>query len=363
MSILDHFTDYNLGIDFGTSNTRIIAQGKGLVIKEPTVIARQRRKGISSRPLSSEGTSGGQIIAVGKKAKMMIGKQPHQIEIIEPIAGGVIVDFDSALSLISHFFSLIKQLPGKWFKFFGPKVIIGVYSGSTEVERRAVKAMLLKAGAREVFLVERPMAAAIGLDLPVERSGGIMLVDIGGGSTEIAVISLGGIVLNRSLSLGGKQMDEAIGSYLRMRYGILVGSLTSEKVKIELGCVFQTKEGSAKKMVVRGRDLESGLPKSICVNRQEVMEAILPIAQKIMSEIGHLLEELPAELINDILKRGIGLTGGVSQISGFDRLVSEETKMPVWLDESPGSVIVKGCERLLENQLLLDRVKLVSGLK
>lgn len=341
---------YDLAVDLGTCNLRIIAKGKGLVIKEPTVVAKQKKKG-------------GAVLAVGKKAKAMVGKEPQQIEIVEPISEGVIADFDAAHSLLNHFFSLVKQIPARRLKIFGPRVIAGVSSKATEVERRAVKAVILKAGAREVFLVEKPMAAAIGMELSVDRSSGLLVIDIGGGTTEIAVISLGGIVLNRSISIGGNMMDQAIISFLRLKYGLLIGKPTAEKIKNQLGCVYPTGKEAKKRMVIRGRDLESGLPKSVKITQQEVMEALVPVFQKITVQLGELLEELPAELTNDILKGGIGLTGGVSQISGLEKYISEETKMAAWVAETPFLSVVKGAGFLLDDKKLLDRVKLVSGLR
>ncbi len=344
---LSHF---DLAVDLGTCNIRIIAKGKGMVVKEPTVLARQKKKG-------------GVVLSVGKKAKAMIGKEPQQIETVEPISEGVIADFDAALNLVDHFFSLAKQIPGKWVKIFGPRVIAGVSSRATEVERRAVKAVMIKAGAREVFLVEKSLAAAIGMDLPVSKSSGLLVIDIGGGTTEIAVISLGGIVLNRSIPVGGNMMDGAIVNYLRLKYGLLIGQPTAEKVKNQLGCVYQSGGEEKKQLVIRGRGMESGLPKSVKIVQQEVMEALMPVFQKIIVQLGELLEEMPAELTNDILKSGIGLTGGVSQIRGLEKYISEETKMPSWVVKSPFLSVVKGGSYLLNNQKLLDKVKLVSGLR
>lgn len=349
VSLLARFTHFNLGIDLGTDNTRIMVEDKGLVVDEPTLVARQKKKG-------------GEILAVGKRAKSMVGKEPRQIEVVAPIRAGVIADFDAALGLMNRFLSRVREIPGKWWPLLGPEVVVAVPSGATEVERRAVKAIMVKSGAREVFLIEKPMAAAIGMELPVEEPGGILLVDLGGGTVEMAVISLGGIVLNRCLKFGGNQMDEAIVNYLRLKYGILIGQATAEKIKNELGVVHhQKKEG--KKMIVRGRDLESGLPKSIRVEEGEVMEALMPVVQKILKQLGELLEEMPAELTNDVLKRGICLTGGGANLRGWERLVSEETKMPAWRPENPLTSVVKGCAWLLKNRSLLKRVRLVAGLK
>lgn len=350
IEILKRFSHYDLGVDLGSSVVKIFAEGKGILFAEPTVVSLQKKRG-------------GKVLAVGKKAQVMIGKEPQQIRVVEPIEHGVIGDFDALLALTKHLFDLLKQTPGRWFKLIGPKVIAGVSSGATEVERRAVKAVLVKNGAREVFLVEKTMAAAIGLGLPVESSSGSLVIDLGGETTEMAVICLGGIVIGKTLSIGGKQMDEAIISYLRFRHGITIGRLTAERIKNNLGSVSPQALPSPRQLVVRGRGLESGLPKSVRIRWEEAMEAILPLGQKIVAALNEMLEETPAELTDDILKGAIHLCGGVSQIPGWKELISEETKMPVVLAFNPQEGVVRGCGKLLGEKKLLERVKLVAGLR
>jgi len=348
--LIEKFSEYDLAIDLGSSFVKILAFGKGVLFFEPTAIARQKKKN-------------GQIVAIGKKAKEIIGKEPQKIKVIEPVSHGVITDFDAALSLTKRLFSLVAQTPGKWLKIFGPRVIASVSCQATEVERRAVKAVMVKSGARAVFLVEKPMASAVGLELPIESSGGNLLIDIGGGTTEMAVICLNGIVMHRFLPTGGKQMDDSIISFLRLKYGILIGRLTAERIKNSLGTVSSKAAPFRSQLVVRGRNLGTGLPKSVRVSKGEIMEALLPLAQKIVQTLKELLEETPAELIDDILKRGIVLTGGMVQMPGWENLITEETKMPAWVAEKSQESVVRGCGQLLRNKNLLDRVKLVAGLQ
>ncbi|MFH1601558.1 MAG: rod shape-determining protein [Candidatus Shapirobacteria bacterium] len=348
--IFSKFSEYNLGLDLGSSFVKVFADTKGVLFFEPSVIARQKKKGK-------------QIIAVGKKAAAIMGKEPQNIEVIEPIENGVIADFDAALCLTKYLFSLVSQTPGKWLRLLGPKVIAGVSCQATEVERRAIKAVLVKSGAREVFLIEKPMAAAVGLALPIEGSGGFLVLDIGGSTTEMAVLSLGGIVLERFLPIGGEDFNQAIINYLRLKYGMLIGRPTAQKVKEELGSVSGRAITSRLSMVVRGRDLATGLPKSIRIKKNEVMESLVPLVQKITLALREMLEETPAELTDDILKRGIYLSGGSARLAGWEDLVTEETKMPAILADKPQELVVRGCGALLADKSLLKRVKLVAGLK
>jgi len=239
-------------------------------------------------------------------------------------------------------------------------VAIGIPSGVTEVERRAVADAAISAGAREAHLIEEPMAAAIGARLPIEGPEGLFIVDIGGGTTEIAIISLGGIVLGRSIRVAGDEMDEAIISYTRLKYSLLLGQPTAEEVKLSIGSLSTTKE---KFVVVRGRDLESGLPKSIKLTSSEIREALSPIIQEIISNIIDTLEETPPELISDIMERGIILTGGGALLPGIDKIILDATKMPVWVADDPLTCVVRGCGKLLEEPRLLAKIQITKGLK
>ncbi|PIU03649.1 rod shape-determining protein [Candidatus Shapirobacteria bacterium CG08_land_8_20_14_0_20_39_18] len=338
---------YDLGIDLGTTHTFVLIKGKGIMIREPSVVARQQKSK--------------QILAIGEEAKKMLGKTPKNIEAFYPLRNGVIADFDATQAMLEYYIRKVHETPGWIPKIPKPKVVIGVPSGVTEVERRAVQEAALSAGARRAYLIEEPMAAAIGIGLPINDPSGIFICDIGGGTSEIAIISLGGIVINRSVRVAGTEMDEAIVNFCRLKYSLLIGLPTAEEVKITLGSVYPKKEET--QAVVRGRDLGTGLPRSVRISSSEIREALSPIASQIVSHIHDVLEETPPELVSDIINRGLILCGGTSQIDGFDKLVAEATKMPVWVADDPATAVVKGCGKVLENTKLLERVKITGGLK
>jgi rod shape-determining protein MreB len=338
---------HDIGIDLGTVNTLVAVRGKGIIIREPSVVAIHKKTK--------------QVLAIGTEAKRMIGRTPQVIEAIRPLRDGVISDFDTTEAMLRHFIQKVHALPSRFPKIPRPRVVIGIPSGVTEVERRAVQDAAISAGAREAYLIEEPMADAIGSNMNIEDPEGNMVVDIGGGTTEIAVISLGGMVLNRSLRTAGDELDQDIISYMRMRYGVLIGERTAEDIKIELGsAVPLVKEREA---VVRGRELASGLPKSIRVTSVEIREALAGTISQIINEIHEVLEETPPELLADILERGIVITGGGALIRGLDKRVSEETKIPVWVADDPLTTVVRGCYKLLEDLDLLAKVKVTGGLK
>jgi len=342
-----NLVSFDLGIDLGTANTLIYIKGKGIVIREPSIIARQKKTK--------------KILAVGLKAKEMVGKTPANIEVIRPLADGVIADFDACEAMINHYIQLVHQVPGIIPKIPKPKVVIGIPSGVTEVERRAVQDAALSAGCRAAYLIEEPIAAAIGADLPVESPEGQLIIDIGGGTTEVAVISLAGIVLERCLRVAGDEMDEAIVAMARMRHNLILGIATAEAVKIGIGSTIPFPQ--EKHFVIRGRDMGTGLPRSIKISSTEVREALGPVIQQILGSVTDTIEETPPELLSDILEHGIVLAGGCSQIFGIDKIISEATKMPVWVVDDPMTAVAKGCGKLLDNQKLLEKVKVVGGLK
>lgn len=340
---------HDLGIDLGTANTRILVKGKGIVIREPSVISRQKRTK--------------EIIAIGSEAKKMIGKTPVNLEVIRPLREGVIADFDATLAILAYFVKQVHQ-SGRLIPMVPrPKVVISIPAGVTEVERKAVQDAALNAGARKAFLVEEPMAAAIGTNLNVLGSEGILIVDIGGGTTDMAVISLGGIVQGKSLRIAGSKMDEAVANFLRLKYSLLVGELTAEELKIEIGSALQIGKGEEKKGIVRGRGLETGMPISLKVEASEVREALAPIINQILGAVEELIEGTPPELLTDIVKAGICLCGGGAKLLGLDRLIQETTKIPAWVAENPLDCVVKGCGRLVEDERLLKKVKVTGGLK
>lgn len=348
---------YDIGIDLGTANTLVFVKGKGVVIREPSVVAMHKKTK--------------KVIAVGSEAKKMVGKTPASIVTIRPLRGGVISDFDATLAMISHYIQEVHAVGNSLpLAFSRPRVVIGIPSSVTEVERRAVWEAALSAGAREAFLIEEPMAAAIGENISVFSPNGVMVVDIGGGTTEIAVISLGGIVVSRSLRTAGDDMDSAITHYIRLRHGLLIGEKTSEDLKIKIGSAYENRRKTSKEdpnhekaAIIRGRDIETGLPKSLKITEIEVREALSPVLTQIIDTVAQVLEEAPPELTSDILEHGVLLTGGGSLLEGLDNLIVERIHIPVIRSEDPLTSVVRGTGKVLEDDTLLQRVKVIGGLK
>lgn len=332
----------DMGIDLGTANTLVHVKGKGIVLREPSVVAIQRDTGT--------------VLAVGEEAKQMIGRTPGNIVAIRPLKDGVIADFDVTQSMLKYFISKAMNTRS----FVRPRVVVGVPSGVTEVEKRAVIDATLQAGAREAYLIEEPMAAAIGAGLPVHEPTGNMVVDIGGGTTEVAVISLGGIVTSRSIRVGGDEMDEAIAQYVKRTYNLLIGERTAEEIKISIGAAIALEPDDT--MDIRGRDLVSGLPKTISIRSREVQEALSEPVFNIVEAVRVTLEKTPPELAADIMDRGIVMTGGGSLLRGLDTLLAKETGMPVYVAEDAMSCVALGTGKALESLDLLRRV-LVSSKK
>lgn len=344
---------HDIGIDLGTVNTLVLVKGKGILIREPTVVALHKK----SR----------QILAIGGEAKRMIGRTPSAIEAVRPLRDGVISDFDTCEAMLRYFIHKVHQTPSTGTfslpKIPRPRVVVGIPSGVTEVERRAVQDACLSAGARQAFLIEEPMAAAIGAKLPVEEPEGVMIVDSGGGTTEIAVISLGGMVINRSLRVAGDELDEDIINYMRTRYGMLIGEKSAEETKIEIGSAYQLGKDDNMVTVIRGRDLSTGLPKSLKISAAEIREALTPTVNQIVGAIQEVLEETPPELLTDIVERGIYLAGGGALLRGLDKKIAEETKIPVYVTDDPLTTVVRGCGEVLHNLDLLSKVKVTGGLR
>lgn len=326
----------DMGIDLGTANTLVHVKGKGIVLREPSVVAIQRDTG--------------EVLAVGEEAKQMIGRTPGNIVAIRPLKDGVIADFDVTQAMLKYF--IRKSIDTK--SFIRPRVVVGVPSGVTEVEKRAVIDATIQAGAREAYLIEEPMAAAIGAGLPVHEPTGNMVVDIGGGTTEVAVISLGGIVTSRSIRIGGDELDEAIVQYIKRTYNLMIGERTAEEVKMTIGAAIVPDEDET--MDIRGRDLVSGLPKTLNIKASEVQQALSEPVMGIIEAVKVTLEKTPPELASDIMDRGIVMTGGGSLLRGLDRLLSRETGMPVHISEDALSCVCMGTGRALESLDLLKRV-------
>jgi rod shape-determining protein MreB len=338
---------HDVGIDLGTSNTFILVKDKGIVIREPSVVARHRKTK--------------QILAIGSEAKKMVGKTPATIEALRPLKHGVIADFDATEAMLKFYIRQVHESHGVVPMIPKPRVVVGIPSGVTEVERRAVQEAALSAGARKAYLIEEPMAAALGADLPIDEPQGQLVIDIGGGTTEIAVISLGGIVVNRSERIAGDEMDSAIMNFLRLKYSLLLGESSAEELKIAIGSAYPLKKEM--QAVVRGRDLGTGLPKSLKITSMEIREALSSVVRKIIESIADVLEETPPELVSDVLEKGITMAGGGSLLRGIDKLVAEETKMPVWVTDEPMAAVVRGCGKVLDDLALLQRVRVTGGLR
>ena len=332
-----YFTQWystDLAIDLGTANTLIYAKGHGVVLNEPSVVAIQHVAGIRGKK---------NVIAVGREAKSMLGRVPYSIEAIRPMKDGVIADFTITEQMLKHF---IRSIHAKSFLRPSPRIIICVPCGSTQVERRAIRESALAAGASEVYLIEEPMAAAIGAGLPVADACGSMVVDIGGGTTEVGIISLGGMVYKGSVRIGGDKFDEAIVNYIRRSYGMLIGDQTAENLKKQIGVAYPSAE--YKEMEVTGRNLAQGIPQSFTVSTTEMLEALNEPLNGLVTAIKIALENTPPELSSDIADRGIVLTGGGALLKDLDKMISEETGIPVILAEEPLTCVVRGCGMALE---------------
>lgn len=342
---------WDVGVDLGSSNTLVFLKDRGVVIDEPTMLVRPKKKrwtGLSA-PKNNYRTP----IAFGFKAKEMLNREPNQIEVVSPIKNGVISDLEALENLIAYYLKLIYEIPSSYPKFFKPRMVVSVPSYINQVQRRALKSVFLNAGAREVVLVESAVLAAIGIGLSTDSSAGLMIVDIGGGKTEVSVVSMGGVVVGRGIKTAGNDFDESIINYIKMKYGILIGGNSAEKIKMNID-----KEIS----LVRGRDLETGLPKSVKLTNNEVREAVALDMAKIVRLVSLILDETPPELMEDILKRGISLVGNGAKIDGISALIESKTKIFCRLVEGGDMAIIKGCGELIQNRKLLGQIKLVSKL-
>jgi rod shape-determining protein MreB len=334
MVLTNAFTK-DMGIDLGTANTLVFIKGKGIIIREPSVVAIDKFSK--------------QVLAVGEEAKKMIGRTPGNIVAIRPLKDGVIADFDVTQEMLKYFIRKATQKKS----LFQPRVVVCVPSGVTEVEKRAVEEATIQAGAKDAFLIEEPMAAAIGAGLPVQEPTGSMVVDIGGGTTEVAVISLGGIVTSKSIRVGGDELDNYIVNYVKKEYSLMIGERTAEEVKIEIGSAMDSNELGA--MDIRGRDLVSGLPKTISISSREINEALKEPVNNIIDAIKSTLEKTPPELSSDVMEMGIVLTGGAALLHNLDKLVTIETGIPVRVADSPLDCVALGTGKALESIEILKK--------
>jgi len=329
----------DLAVDLGTANTLVYLKGKGIVVQEPSIVVINKQTG--------------KIEAVGNRAKDMLGKTPNNVITIKPMKDGVIADFEIAERMLDYF---IKQAMNNRGFLLRPRIVIGIPTGITQVERRAVKDVAVRAKASEVYIVEQPMAAAVGSNLPISEPTGNMIVDVGGGTTDIAVISLNGVVFNHSIRIASNEMDEAIIQYLKKKYNLLVGERTAEQVKMQLGSAYPLDESLT--MEIKGRDLREGIPRTIIVDDQEIREAIEEVVAAIINAVRIALERTPPELSADIIDRGVILTGGGALLKNLDRRLREETQLPVFLTEDPLTSVVIGAGKLLDDMDLLKKISL-----
>ena len=330
----------DLAIDLGTANTLVYVKGKGIIVNEPSVVAMTTVRGKM------------QVLAVGDDAKQMLGKTPGNIKAIRPMSDGVIADFEVAEEMIKHFIKKVNSGSG----LASPQVVICVPSGATAVERRAIQESAEAAGARRVFLIEEPMAAAIGADLPVTEPTGSMVVDIGGGTTEVAVLSLGSIVYARSVRVGGDKIDESIISFVRRAHNLLIGETSAERIKKQIGIAFPPEDGVGETMEVRGRDLVNGVPKELTLNQVQISEALTEPVSQIVEAVKVALEKTPPELAADIVDKGIVLTGGGALLTKMDYILQQATGLPVAVPEDPLTCVVRGTGRCLDEMNTLKNV-------
>ena len=340
MSVIGWFKNRlfcDLAIDLGTANTLVYLKGKGIIVQEPSIVVVNKLTG--------------KIEAVGQRAKEMLGKTPANILSIRPMRDGVIADFEIAEKMLDYF---IKQATNNRGFLLRPRIVIGIPTGITQVERRAVKDVAMRAKASEVYLVEQPMSAAVGADLPISDPTGNMVVDIGGGTTDIAIISLNGIVFNHSIRIAGNEMDEAIIQFLKKKYNLLIGERTAEMVKIQIGSAYPLDQPLT--MEIKGRDLREGIPKTIVVDDQEIREALEDVIAAVINAIRIALEKTPPELSADIIDHGVILTGGGALLKNLDKRIREETQLPVFITENPLTTVVLGAGKMLDNLDLLKKI-------
>lgn len=336
------FFNLDIGIDLGTANSLVYVKGEGIVLREPSVVAVDN--------------STGAVVAVGIEAKRMIGRTPGNISAIRPMKNGVIADFDITQEMLHYFIRRVSE--GRGHRYLTrPRVVVSVPSGITEVEKRAVRESAMQAGARTVHLIEEPMAAAMGAGLPVEEPIGSMIIDIGGGTTEVAVISLGGIVISKSVRCAGDAMDDAIMHHIKKKYNISIGPRTAEDIKVHIGSADVMEEEFL--MTVKGNDLMGGLPRSIEVHSEEIREALAEPVMTIVNAVKWTLEKTPPELAGDLIARGVCMAGGSSQLRGLQAIISRETGIPVYLSRNPETAVVEGAGHVLESLDLMAKIEVM----
>ncbi|MFA6007787.1 MAG: rod shape-determining protein [Candidatus Shapirobacteria bacterium] len=330
---------WEMGVDLGSNNIKIYLKNKGVIVDEPAMIARLKRKknGIQK------------LLVYGQKAKEMVNREPKQIEVVAPIYRGTVADLVTAEALVAYFVKMANEIPSGYPKILKPKVIVGVPGTISDVQKRAFKSIFTKVGMAKVILVESGVLGVLGSGFKLEESNGVLFLDIGGGKSEISLVSMGGVVISRSLETGGNDFDESIINYVKMKYGLLIGKNTAEKVKVEMGGV------------IRGRDLENNLPKSIRLRGEEIKEATALNVKRIVNLVKMVLDEMPTEMTDEVLRKGIIMSGGASLFPGIDKAIEEEIKINAIVVNNPNLGVVKGMGELWENEAWLERIKLISN--
>ncbi|MFH1547280.1 MAG: rod shape-determining protein [bacterium] len=331
----------DIGMDLGTANTLVHVRGKGIMVNEPSVVAINKKTK--------------EILAIGSDARKMIGRAPSNVSVIRPLKNGVITDFDTTQAMIRYFIQRVHSMSAKFLKIPRPRIVIGVPSSVTEVERQAVVDAAKSAGARKVYLVEESLAAAVGCDLPIEDASGSMIVDVGGGTTDIAVLSLGGIVVGKTLQIAGDQMSQDIINYVKHKYNLLIGERSAEDIKISIGSAYPQKD--EKSVILQGRDLLSGLPKSIEITGVEVREAISGSLAQITEAIKDAIEETPPELLTDLSVAGVTVAGGGAMLRGLDSFWKEKLKLPIMVIDDPMTAVVRGAAKMFDRVDLLEKAQ------
>ncbi len=331
----------DIGIDLGTANTLVYVAGKGIMINEPSVVAQNKKTK--------------EVLAVGNDAREMIGRTPANIAAVRPLRNGVITDFDTTQAMIKYFIDRVHGMSAKYLKIPRPRIVVGVPSSVTEVERQAVVDAAKAAGARKVYLVEEVVAAAIGVGLPIGEPCGSMVVDIGGGTTDIAVLSLDGVVVDKTIQIAGDEMDQDIVNYVKHKYNLLIGERSAEDVKISIGSAYSQKDEKA--VMLQGRDLLSGLPKSIEISGVEVREALMTSLNQISDAMKEAIEDTPPELLADLASSGVVIAGGGALLRGLEKLLKDKVKLPVKIADDPMTAVVRGTAKMLERQDLLDKLE------
>ncbi|RLC35598.1 hypothetical protein DRH14_00455 [Candidatus Shapirobacteria bacterium] len=345
----------DIGVDLGTSNTLFYLKDKGIVIEEASLLARRKLKRWTG--LSAPTRKKVRIIAYGQRAREMVDREAKQIEVIRLMKRGVVSDLEALENYLDYYLKLIYEIPSRGLKLFKPRIIVGVPGSLTDVERRAVRSVFLALGVKKLFLVEQSLLAGIGMGLSTKSSSALLIVDVGGAKTEASIVSSEGMVLTKSLKFGGDDWDDAIVSFLKMKYGMLISRGRAEKVKREIGCVWERKEGKEKVSVVRGRDLGTALPRSLRLRESEVKEALMMLAMRMVALVKELLDQMPEEVSDDVLNNGIRLVGGGAKLRGLDKLIEKESGVPTGLIKGAELGVIRGCEKLIKDGDFLEKVK------